>query len=29
MHHYPTKDYMLEYEQCRSEYLVPLEQMEA
>ena len=22
-------DYMLEYEQCRKEYLVPLEQMEA
>ena len=29
MHHNPTKDYMLEYEQCRKEYLVPLEQMEA
>ena len=29
MHHNPTKDYMLEYEQCRREYLVPLEQMEA
>ena len=29
MHHNPSKDYMLEYEQCRKEYLVPLEQMEA
>ena len=29
MHHNPTKDYMLEYEQCCKEYLVPLEQMEA
>ena len=29
MHHNPTKDYMLEYELCRKEYLVPLEQMEA
>ena len=29
MHHNPTKDYMMEYEQCRKEYLVPLEQMEA
>ena len=29
MHHNPTKDYMLEYEQCRKEYLVPLEEMEA
>ena len=23
------RDYMLEYEQCRKEYLVPLEEMEA
>ena len=29
MHHSPSKDYMLEYEQCRKEYLVPLEEMEA
>ena len=29
MHHNPSKDYMLEYEQCRKEYLVPLEEMEA
>ena len=29
MHHNPTKDYMLEYEECRKAYLVPLEEMEA
>jgi phosphate:Na+ symporter len=29
MHHNPTKDYMLEYEECRKTYLVPLEEMEA
>ena len=29
MHHNPTKDYMLNYEQCRRDYLVPLEQLEA
>ena len=29
MHHSPSKDYMLEYEQCRKEYLVPLEELEA
>ena len=29
MHHSPSKDYMLEYEQCRKEYLVPLEEMVA
>ena len=28
MHHNPSKDYMLNYEQCRN-YLVPLEEMEA
>ena len=25
----PTKDYMLEYEECRKTYLAPLEEMEA
>ena len=29
MHHNPTKDYMLEYEECRKTYLAPLEEMEA
>lgn len=29
MHHNPTKDYSLHYEQCCKEYLVPLEAMEA
>ena len=29
MHHNPSKDYMLSYEQCRKNYLVPLEEMEA
>ena len=29
MHHNPSKDYMLNYEQCRKNYLVPLEEMEA
>ena len=29
MHHNPTKEYMLNYEQCRKDYLVPLEQLEA
>ena len=29
MHHNPTKEYMLNYEQCRRDYLVPLEQLEA
>ena len=29
MHHNPTKDYMLEYEECRKAYLIPLESMEA
>ena len=29
MHHNPTKDYMLEYEECRKADLVPLEDMEA
>ena len=29
MHHNPTKDYSLHYEQCCKEYLVPLETMEA
>ena len=29
MHHNPTKDYMLEYEECRKAYHVPLEEMEA
>ena len=29
MHHNPTKDYMLEYEECRKTYLTPLEEMEA
>ena len=29
MHHNPTKEYQLNYEQCRKEYLVPLEKMEA
>ena len=29
MHHNPTKDYMLEYEEYRKTYLVPLEEMEA
>ena len=29
MHHTPTKDYSLHYEQCCKEYLVPLEAMEA
>mgnify|MGYP000827469763 FL=1 len=29
MHHNPTKEYSLHYEQCCKEYLVPLEAMEA
>ena len=29
MHHNPTKEYMLNYEQCRKDYLIPLEQLEA
>ena len=29
MHHNPTKDYMLEYEECRKTYLAPLDEMEA
>ena len=29
MHHNPTKDYMLEYEECCKTYLKPLEQLEA
>ena len=29
MHHNPTKEYMLNYEQCRRDYLIPLEQLEA
>ncbi len=29
MHHNPSKEYMLEYEHCRKEYLVPLEDAEA
>lgn len=29
MHHSPSKDYQLEYEQCRKQYLVPLEELEA
>ena len=29
MHHSPSKDYMLNYEQYRKNYLVPLEEMEA
>ena len=29
MHHNPTKEYMLNYEQCRKDYLLPLEQLEA
>ncbi len=29
MHHNPTKEYLLHYEQCCKEYLVPLEAMEA
>ena len=29
MHHNPTKDYMLEYEEYRKTYLAPLEEMEA
>lgn len=29
MHHNPTKDYSLHYEQCCKEYLAPLEAMEA
>ena len=29
MHHNPTKDYMLEYEECRKAYLAPLDEMEA
>ena len=29
MHHNPTKAYMLNYEQCRKDYLIPLEQLEA
>ena len=29
MHHNPTKEYSLQYEQCCKEYLVPLEAMEA
>ncbi|MGN0708482.1 MAG: Na/Pi cotransporter family protein [Faecalibacterium sp.] len=29
MHHSPSKEYQLEYEQCRKRYLVPLEAMEA
>ena len=29
MHHNPTKEYSLHYEQCCKDYLVPLEAMEA
>ena len=29
MHHNPTKDYMLEYDECRKTYLAPLEELEA
>lgn len=29
MHHNPSKDYLLTYEECRKEYLVPLEVLEA
>ncbi|MGN0663226.1 MAG: Na/Pi cotransporter family protein [Faecalibacterium sp.] len=29
MHHNPSKEYQLEFEQCRKQYLVPLETMEA
>ncbi len=29
MHHSPSKEYALEFEQCRKEYLIPLESLEA
>ena len=29
MHHNPSKEYLLAYEECRKEYLVPLEALEA
>ena len=29
MHHNPTKEYSLHYEQCCKDYLAPLEAMEA
>ena len=29
MHHNPSKEYLLTYEECRKEYLVPLEALEA
>ena len=29
LHHNPTHEYKLPYDQCRRDYLVPLEQLEA